>query len=169
MLTTVTGVEEGKPAVIRELAEGDTDDVVRLVVAAGMFSPGDSDVVRELLGDYSGDAAEGHVCLVDDESGRIVSVAYYQPKGPADRLWDLTMIAVLPQLQGSGRGGALLRHVEDDLRSREQRMLLVDTSGTAQYHRTRDFYMKSDYSQVAHIRDYWADGDDLVVIAKRLV
>ena len=170
MLGTATSVDEGKRAVIRELSQDDVDEAVRLVVAAGMFSSEDSYVVRDLLGHYGGGpGAEGHLCLVDEESGRIVSVAYYQPKGPANRLWNLTMIAVLPELQGTGRGSALLRHVEDDLRSREQRMLLVDTSGTTQYDRTREFYGKSGYAQVARIRDYWTDGDDLVVFAKRFV
>ncbi len=97
-----------------------------------------------------------------------MGVAYYQPKGPADRPWDLTMIAVAPRLQGAGRGSALLRRVEDDLRARGQRMLLVDTSGTSQYDRTRDFYVRCGYTQVARVPDYWTDDDDLVVFAKRL-
>lgn len=154
---------------IREIGRDDVEDVVRLVVAAGMFAADESQVVRELLHDYdAGAGADGHTCVIDEEARQIVAVAYYQPKAPADRLWDLTMIAVMPQLQGTGRGTALLRRVEEDLRSREQRMLLVDTSGTTQYDRTRTFYERCGYTQVARIPDYWTDGDDLVVFAKRL-
>lgn len=153
---------------IRPIGKDDVEDVVRLVVAAGMFTTDESQIVRELLHDYDVAAADGHTCLIDAEAGKVVGVAFHQPKGPADRLWDLTMIAVMPQLQGTGRGTALLRWVEDDLRSRQQRMLLVDTSGTAQYDRTRTFYQRCGYTQVARIPDYWTDGDDLVVFAKRL-
>ncbi len=78
------------------------------------------------------------------------------------------MIAVLPELQGGGRGGALLGHVEDDLRGRGQRLLVVDTSGTAQYDRTRDFSMRCGYTAEARVPDYWSDGDDLVIFVKRL-
>lgn len=73
-----------------------------------------------------------------------------------------------PDLQGTGRGRALLRRVEDDLRARGQRLLLVDTSGTAQYDRTREFYVRCGYTDVARVPDYWSDGDDLVVFVKRL-
>ncbi len=159
----------GEHGVIRQIGMDDVEDVVGLVVAAGMFTTDESQVVRELLHDYdAGAGTNGHTCLIDEESGQVVAVAYYQPKGPADRLWDLTMIAVIPQLQGTGRGTALLRRVEDDLRSRDQRILLVDTSGTAQYDRTRTFYERCGYTQVARIPDYWTDSDDLVVFAKRL-
>jgi ribosomal protein S18 acetylase RimI-like enzyme len=95
-------------------------------------------------------------------------MAYYQPKGPADRLWDLTMIAVHPNLQGTGRGSALLRHVEEDLRSRRQRLLTVDTSGTREYERARVFYAMCGYGEEARVRNYWRDGDDLVVLTKPL-
>src|SRR4051794_34798402 len=108
---------------------GDADGIVKLVVAAEMFSPDETDVVRALLDRSDG----GDACLVDEQDEQLVGVAYYRPKEPADRVWDLTMIAVVPELQGTGRGSALLGRVEDDLRDRGQRLLVVDTSGTAQY------------------------------------
>lgn len=61
-----------------------------------------------------------------------------------------------------------MRHLEDDLRGRGQRLLLVETSGTAQYARTREFYGRCGYAQEARVRDYWTDGDDLVLFWKRL-
>jgi ribosomal protein S18 acetylase RimI-like enzyme len=150
--------------VIRPMEPGDADGIVGLVVAAEMFSPDETDVVRALL-DRSG---EGDACLVDEQDAELVGVAYYRPKEPADRVWDLTMIAVAPELQGAGRGSALLGRVEDDLRDRGQRLLVVDTSGTAQYDRTRDFYVRCGYTAAARVPDYWSDGDDLVVFVKRL-
>jgi ribosomal protein S18 acetylase RimI-like enzyme len=142
----------------------DADGIVKLVVAAEMFSPDETDVVRALLDRFD----EGDACLVDEQDEQLVGVAYYRPKEPADRVWDLTMIAVAPELQGAGRGSALLDRVEDDLRDRGQRLLVVDTSGTAQYDRTRDFYVRCGYTTAARVPDYWSDGDDLVVFVKRL-
>ncbi|MFD6418670.1 GNAT family N-acetyltransferase [Streptomyces sp. NPDC060194] len=133
-----------------------------------MFTEDEAPFVAEMMSEYFGGAAdEGHRCLVDDTDG-LRGVAYYRPKPPADRVWDLTMIAVRPERQGAGLGTALLRRVEDDLRADGQRLLLVDTSGTAQYDRTRAFYAGCGYDEEARVRDYWTTGDDLVVFRKAL-
>jgi ribosomal protein S18 acetylase RimI-like enzyme len=154
--------------VIRSMRPDDADGIVELVVAADMFAPEEADVVRGLLKQFGTGSGEDHACLVDEQDERIVGAAYYQPREPADRVWDLTMIAVAPAVQGGGRGTALLGQVEDDLRDRGQRLLTVETSGTAQYARTREFYAKCGYTAVARVPDYWSDGDDLVMFLKRL-
>ena len=61
-----------------------------------------------------------------------------------------------------------MRHVEEDLRDRGQRLLLVRTSGTAQYDATRAFYRGLGYAEHTRVPDYWTDGDDLVLFSKRL-
>ena len=62
----------------------------------------------------------------------------------------------------------MLRRVEEDLRAGGGRLLLVETSALPQYDRTRAFYVKCGYEEEARIRDYWAEGDDLVVFRKAL-
>lgn len=153
---------------IRSAAPEDSAAVIELVIAAGMFSADEAWLVEGMLADYfDGNEDEGHVCVIDDEGGPL-GVAYYQPKPAADRVWDLTMIAVQPALHGQGRGAAMLRRVEEDLRARGGRLLLVETSALAQYDRTRAFYVKCGYEEEARVRDYWTAGDDLVVFRKAL-
>lgn len=154
---------------IRLLTTDDIPGVIDLVIAAGMFTTEETPFLGEMLSGYEAASQdEDHVALVDEGTDGLVGVAYYRPEEGAERVWDLTMIAVSPEVQGSGRGTALLRHVEEDLRSRGQRLLLIDTSGTARYERTRAFYGRRGYLQEARVRDYWQDGDDLVVFSKRL-
>ncbi len=69
--------------------------------------------------------------MIDEGKDGPLGVAYYQPKPATDRVWDLTMIAVRPAQQGQGRGAAMLRRVEEDLRARGQRLLLVVCSVSA--------------------------------------
>ena len=103
---------------IRPATRDDTAAVIDLVVAAGMFSADGAWLVEGMLEDYfGGKGDEGHVCFIDDESG-LAGVACYQPGIAADRVWDLTTIAVRPVLQGRGRGAAMIRHAEGDLRAR---------------------------------------------------
>jgi len=145
---------------IRRIRNDDSAAVIDLVIAAGMFSADDAWLVEGVLADYfDGKEDDGHVCVIDDEHGTL-GVAYYQPKTAADRVWDLTMIAVQPAHQGQGRGAAMLRRVEEDLRARGQR--------SPQYDRTRAFYLRCGYEEEARIRDYWTAGDDLIVFRKTL-
>lgn len=153
---------------IRLAKPEDSATVIDLVVAAEMFSAEDAWLVEGMLADYfDGNKDDGHICVIDEEGGTL-GVVYYQPKPAADRVWDLTMIAVRPAYQGRGRGAAMLRSVEEDLRARGQRLLLVETSALPQYDRTRAFYAKCGYEEEARIRGYWAVGDDLVVFRKTL-
>ena len=153
---------------IRPAKREDTAAVVDLVIAAEMFSAEDAWFIEAMLADYfDGNEDEGHECVIDDD-GDLLGVAYYQPESAADRVWDLTMIAVRPDSQGQGRGASMLRRVEEDLRARNQRLLLVETSSLPQYDLTRAFYVKCGYEEEARIRDYWAAGDDKVIFRKAL-
>lgn len=150
---------------LRPLTREDGPAVLDLVVAAGMFTRDDVSMLAAAL--VSG---EGSTCLVEDadDGGGLASVVLYRPEEAADRAYDLTMIAVRPDLQGQGRGAVLMRHAEQDLRDRGQRMLVVRTSGTAQYDRTRAFYERLGYTEHTRVPDYWTDGDDLVIFTTRL-
>ncbi len=152
---------------MRPYSSLDGPDVVSLVVAAGMFTEDEAAFLAEGALE---DTDDGAACFVDDaEDGQgLASVVFYRPEEAADRAYDLTMIAVRPDLQGGGRGAALMRHAEADLRQRGQRLLVVRTSGTGQYERTRAFYRRLGYAEQARVPDYWTDGDDLVLFLKRL-
>ncbi len=150
---------------LRPLDPGDAPAVVDLVVAAGMFTRDDAGFLLEAL-----EPVEGTTCLVEDadDGAGLASVILYRPEEAADRAFDLTMIAVRPDLQSTGRGEALMRHAENDLRERGQRLVVVRTSGTAQYDRTRAFYRRLGYTEHTRVPDYWTDGDDLVLFTTRL-
>jgi ribosomal protein S18 acetylase RimI-like enzyme len=151
--------------VLRPVTAHDTSSVVDLVVAAGMFSREDAQFLHEAL--LPGD--DGTTCLVEDaDEAGLASVVLYRPEEAADRVYDLTMIAVRPDLQGGGRGARLVRHAEEDLRRRRQRLLVVRTSGTPRYDRTRAFYRSLGYTEHVPVADYWTDGDDLVLYTTHL-
>lgn len=152
---------------LRAVTPEDGPGVVDLVVAAGLFARDDAAFLADgaLL-----PHDEGTTCLVEDaDDGRgLASIVLYRPEEAAERAFDLTMIAVRPDLQGGGRGAALMRHAERDLRQRGQRLLVVRTSGTTQYDQTRAFYRRLGYSEHARVPDYWSDGDDLVLYTLKL-
>jgi len=95
-------------------------------------------------------------------------MAYVEPVRATAGTCELLMIAVHPEQQGKGRGAALLRHVEQALAQRGDRLLLVQTSAEDAYAQTRAFYIKCGYAKAAQIRDYYAPGIDMVMFRKDL-
>lgn len=153
---------------IRPATEQDVPAILDLVVAAGMFTREETPLVAGLYEEHFG-GADGHVSVVDEHDGAPVAVAHARPLEAADGVHDLTMIAVAPGRQRGGHGAALLAHVEAELRAAGRRLLLVETSSTPAYDRARAFYLAQGYDEEARIRDYWTDGDDMVLFRKALV
>ena len=59
-----------------------------------------------------------------------------------------------------------MSYVEDILKTVEARVLLVETSGTDDFVRTRSFYEQIGYTNEACIRDYYDAGDDKIIFRK---
>jgi ribosomal protein S18 acetylase RimI-like enzyme len=61
-----------------------------------------------------------------------------------------------------------MAHVEQDLMSKDARMLLVETIGLPDYELARKCYQKYGYTQIAVIPEYYEHGDDKVIFWKSL-
>lgn len=143
--------------------------IVELVVAAGLFTREESALVADLYEAHFDGPDQGHGSVVGtSDDDRLTAVAYWRSREATDRVYDLTMIAVHPEGQRGGLGTALLDHVEATLRDEGQRLLLVETSSTSAFNGARAFYERRGYAEEARVRDYWAEGDDLVLFRQRL-
>ena len=154
---------------IRPTKPEDTPALLTLTEATGVFKPHEVQALDEVLSDYHAtNHGLGHVSVTDERHGKIVGYAYYAPAAMTDRTWYLYWIAVDKTTQAKGVGGSLLRHAEDDARRRGARVLFIETSSLPNYELTRKFYVKHKYEVTGQLRDYYADGDDMVVFRKRL-
>jgi ribosomal protein S18 acetylase RimI-like enzyme len=156
---------------IRLATPEDAGFVSAVGVAAGMFPADDTQVTDTMMETYfAKNSAGGHGCFIDelDETGERVAMAYVEPVRATDRTFELLMIAVDPRYQGRGRGTRLLEHVEKWLGERQQRLLLVQTSGEDSYAQTRAFYEKNGYLFAARVPDYYTHGVDMVMFRKPL-
>ncbi len=154
---------------IRPVEPADIPMIILLTSQTAMFKPLEVEALQEVLDDYFAVTRDfGHKASVLVEEGKITGYAYWAPAAMTDRTWYLYWIAISNLVQGKGRGGHLLRHAEDDSFKEGARLFLIETSGTPHYDRTRQFYLKYDYSLSACVPDYYADGDDLCIFSKRL-
>jgi ribosomal protein S18 acetylase RimI-like enzyme len=150
----------------------DVERIKQIAVDANMFSVEEVGFFDELLSGYLDGSLVDHFWLVvDDPQGQVAAAAYYAPEPFADRMWNLYFIAAAPESQGQGFGGLLIEEVERDLQNRGDdvaRVLIVETSSTDQYARTRTFYRNRGYGEEARIRQFYGPADDKVVFWKSL-
>lgn len=154
---------------IRPITSEDMPVLIALLEATELLPPEGVEEVSAMLTSYlNGSADNGQLWLTDDEGGALMSIVYCGPEQMADGTWNLWLIAVRPDCQGQGRGTGLVRHIEETLTARGERLLLVETSGTTEFERTRAFYRKCGYDEEARIRDFYSAGDDKIVFRKVL-
>lgn len=153
---------------IRPIASADTTALLTLASEIGLFGPNELEVLKEMLSDYfSHNTDKDEFWIVDDDDG-LVGVAYYALAPMTDRAWYIYLIGIRPDRQGQGRGRTLLRHIEQVLTTRGERLLLVETSGVASFEGTRTFYRNCGYEEEARIRDFYGTDDDKIVFRKVL-
>jgi GNAT superfamily N-acetyltransferase len=156
---------------IRPTVPEDTSALLELTAGTGVFKPLEIQALREVLDDYHAtNRALGHRSATCVQDGTVLGFAYWAPAAMTERAWYLYWIAVRKDGHGRGTGSALLAHVEDDIRQVQMgRILLIETSSLPHYEPTRRFYLKHGYDREAVLRDFYADGDDMVVFRKRFI
>jgi ribosomal protein S18 acetylase RimI-like enzyme len=153
---------------IRSTAPDDTIALIALAEATGLFEANQLDEVSEMLADYFATNSDSDRFWITDDDCGPVGVAYCELEPMTDRTWNLQLIAILPDRQGQGRGATLLRYIEQTLRARGGRVLLVETSGLREFDRVRAFYRKCGFDEEARIRDFYKAGDDKIVYRKAI-
>ena len=97
----------------------------------------------------------------------LVGYACFGPTPGTDRTYDPYWIAVHPVAHGAGIGTTFLTEVERRLQGQHARMLVVETSSRSDYTSTRGFSGRRGYTEAARVREFYAPGDDRIILTKR--
>jgi ribosomal protein S18 acetylase RimI-like enzyme len=153
---------------IRPMETRDKSPVLGLVRATGFFTAAEVDIAGELMDVYLGQPGQKdyHVVVVENDDGATAGYMTWGPTPLAEDAYDLYWMAVAPSEQGRGRGKELVRWLEGEVRARDGRMIVIETSSQPKYHGTRQFYIDLGYKEVARVPDFYRAGDDRVIYAK---
>lgn len=153
---------------IRLTIPNDTTALIALAEESGLFEPNQTEELAQMLSQhFNGETESQDLWFTDDDNG-VVGVAYVAPERMTEGTWNLYLIAIHPNQQRQGRGVALLRHVEQTLADRGERVLLVETSSLESFEYVRSFYRKSGYDEEARIREFYKAGEDKIIFRKSL-
>jgi D-alanine-D-alanine ligase len=135
-----------------------------------VFSKEEVECVDELFEEFltQGSELSGYHFLVDKEDERVLGYACYGPRSLTSGTYDLYWIAVDPSIHRGGVGRRLLAASEEAVRTLGGRLIVLETSGLPEYEPTRKFYLATGYTLEATLKDFYKDGDDLVIFTKHL-
>lgn len=145
--------------------EAHIPDIQAILSETELFPP---EMLPEMIDPFLEQQTQDQIWLTCLVAKTPVGFCFADPEAMTDGTYNMRAIAVAPAEQGKGYGAALTGALEDALTQLGQRLLLVDTSGTDDFAKTRRFYAHNGYAEEARIRNYWADGDDKIVLSKSL-
>jgi len=155
---------------VRPIEAADREAIRALVAGTGAFKPHEVDVAMELVevaltqkgqDDY-------HPYVLAEEDGTVVAYACFGKNPMTKATFDLYWIATRADRMGKGYGRAILSFVEEEVRRRGGRLLVIETSSQESYGTQRLFYEKTGCTLAAQLPDYYDEGDDKLIYLKRV-
>ena len=142
---------------------------MQILEATPEFKPGEVVVAEELIDYYLSDpVGSGYPILVAEINSKVVGYICLGPTPLTEGTWDIYWIAVAREEQGNGIGTALLASAEEKIKEAKGRLIFVETSSKPEYDKTRNFHRSRGYELICQIPDFYAPGDDKLILRKRL-
>ena len=162
----------GEKLMITTLRKSDRNKIQKILVDTNNFFNDEISVAMELIDIHINVTEQkDYEIFVDRDENDEEQINGYVCIGPrplTDGTYDLYWIAVNPSIQSKGVGSKLVRHIEEHIKNKNGRLVLIETSGKPSYEKERKFYEKNLYEKFVEIKDFYKKGDSLVVYGKYL-
>jgi predicted N-acetyltransferase YhbS len=143
--------------------------ITKILRATPEFKPFEVAVAEELIDCYLDDpSGSGYHVLVAEVDSIVTGYICYGPTPLTKGTWDIYWMAVAQERQGQGIGSALTKAAEKEITRAKGRLAIIETSSTPAYEKTRHFHLRQGYKVICRIPDFYAPGDDKLILQKRL-
>jgi len=154
---------------IRPMVNDDKPAIMQILRATPEFIPAEVIVAEEVIDSYLHDpSGSGYYVFIAEIGSIITGYICYGPTPLTEGTWDLYWMAIAPEQQGQGIGKALIAFAEEEIKRANGRLAIIETSSKPEYERTRRFHYGRGYELVCQIADFYAPGDDKLILQKRL-
>ena len=154
---------------IRKLKPADTSSIERVLNKIPTFTETEVSVAMELVNIAANNPLQNdYNIFVYEEKGNILGYHCTGKRPLTDSVFDLYWIVADPESKTKGIGKCLLDHAEKFVTENNGRWFLAETSSKESYSRTRNFYLRNNFSIVAQINDFYSVGDHLIIFGKYL-
>jgi len=157
---------------ITTLRDDDREKILLILVETNNFNFDEISIAMELIDDYlNKDELSDYEIFVDrnEEDENLINGYVCIGQRPlTESTYDLYWIAVNPAIQSKGVGSRLVSYIEELIKNKNGRLVLIETSGKPSYEKERKFYEKNLYTKLVEIKDFYKEADSLVIYGKYL-
>ncbi|NRA68381.1 MAG: GNAT family N-acetyltransferase [Pseudobacteriovorax sp.] len=156
---------------LRNPIETEKSLLIDLAYSTGVWQDGEADALLGAVLDqyYARELEPEHrVVVLPDANDKIVGWSYYAPSFHAPGVWDVWWIGVHATEHGRGYGRQLLLAIEADIKAKQGRVVVIETSSTEPLAKARRFYPKLGYKMRGDIPEFYGPGDAKVIFSKNL-
>jgi ribosomal protein S18 acetylase RimI-like enzyme len=154
---------------IRDITPEDRDAINSILIETQMFTNDEIAVALELTDAVLFNKTQkDYIIHIAELEGKTVGYICYGPTPVTVGTYDIYWIAVAPHIQKRGVGRKLVSYVEDEIASKNGRLIIIETSSQHKYEPTRNFYIRTHYTMEARIKDFYSEGDDRLIYVKRI-
>ena len=150
---------------IKSVTRSDIDGLKTVLDSCGLFP---SEFLDEMISDYFNNVDTQDIWFTYIYDNLPVAIGYCVPEKLTNGTYNLLAIGVSENYQRKGIANIMMKYIEQELKSKGGRILIVETSSDDAQIAARTLYQKIGYTQEAVIRDFWNDGEDKIVFWKKL-
>ncbi|MDA0987358.1 MAG: GNAT family N-acetyltransferase [Bacteroidetes bacterium] len=149
---------------IRLLHADDKEKIVNILISTKFFTDEEVEIAKEILDIFIDEPNQKDYLIYVSEENNIVEGYVNIGKTPGTfGTFDLYWIAVDPEIQGKGVGTKLLDFAKNEIKNQNGTLIISETSSTEKYFPTQKFYEAKGFIQLAKIKNYYKQNDDLII------
>ncbi|MDF1688383.1 MAG: GNAT family N-acetyltransferase [Cycloclasticus sp.] len=149
---------------ITETTKEHKEELKKVLSASGQFDAESIVYVLETLDNHL-ENPENEIWFTALEN-EPVGFAYCAPEAVTLGTWNLLMLWTKEGYEGKGFGKSLVSAVECELKNRNARLLIVETSQLPEFETARAFYEKYGFTFEAEVKNFFDDGDNKLIYTK---
>lgn len=150
---------------IRSIINKDIDGLKKVVDSSELFP---SENLEEMISDYFNNPDTQDIWFTYIDNNKPVAFGYCVPEKLTNETYSLLAIGVSQDFQRNGLATEMMSYIEQQLKQKGGRILIVETSSDDTQVGARKLYKKLGYTQIAVIKEFWDEGEDKIVFWKKL-
>lgn len=155
---------------IKAVTLKDRQLITKLINDIDLFTASEKEVVFELLDTYLDNPKQKdyNFFATQEADGELSSFICFGPTPMTNNTYDLYWIGTHPNHRRKGLAVQLIAFMRSFMTENNAKIIRVETSGKELYGDTVSFYDRLNFIEEARIRDFYSDGDDLIIFVQRL-